>query len=117
MKKRPEVLNGRTIKKSCGCGSLYITLNSDPETKQLLEVRLNLGKRGHCLNTQLYQQAILWSLLLQQGAEPKDLIKTIKQHWEGVSCENSQKEADGRLSSCGDLIGRAIIEALEKEEK
>ena len=115
MKNRPEILNGVTAKLRTGCGSLYLTLNND-EDGNLFEIKINLGKRGSCINSLLYREAILFSIILQLGATKEELRKLIKSHWVGVSCENGQKTEDGRISSCGDIVGRAILEALEPKK-
>ena len=62
MKKRPPVLSGKTVKVKSGCGSLYITMNKDEEGN-LFEIKLTLGKAGSCINTMLYREAILWSII------------------------------------------------------
>ena len=116
MKKRPDVLSGITPKLRTGCGSIYLTLNND-EDGNLFEIKINLGKRGSCINSLLYREAILFSIILQLGATKDEVRKLIKSHWVGVSCENGQKTEDGRISSCGDVVGRAILEALEKESE
>jgi ribonucleoside-diphosphate reductase alpha chain len=90
-----------------------LTLNKDDEGN-LFEVKITLGKAGGCINTMLYREAILWSIICQLGATKDDIVKLIKRHWCGISCENAEKLVDGRMSSCGDTIGRAILEELDK---
>jgi ribonucleoside-diphosphate reductase alpha chain len=116
MRKRPDVLRGKTVKSKSGCGSCYITLNKDDEGN-LFEIKLTLGKAGSCINTMLYREAILWSYICQLGATKDDILKLIKKHWMGISCDNSQKLEDGRMTSCGDVIGRAILEELQDEKE
>jgi len=116
MKTRPKVLSGKTVKLRTGCGSLYLTLNHDDEGN-LFEIKMVLGKAGSCINSMLYKMAILWSYILQLGATKEDVIKLIKKHFLGISCDASQKLEDGRMSSCSDMVGRAILEVLEGEDK
>jgi len=118
LKKRPQVLQGKTVKVKTGCGSAYITINKDDDGN-LFEVKIVLGKAGSCINTMLYREAILWSIICQLGATKDDLLKLVKKHWLGISCDNSEKMSDGRFTSCGEMIGRVILEELErgKEEK
>ena len=114
--KRPAVLQGKTIKEKTGCGSIYITLNYD-DKGNLFEVRFSMGKAGHCVNTMLIREAVAISKWLQTEVDRDEVISFFKEHWMGVSCNNAEKLDDKRFSSCGDVIGRAILEELEKDEK
>jgi ribonucleoside-diphosphate reductase alpha chain len=116
MRLRPKVLSGKTAKVKSGCGSCYITMNKD-EQGNLFEIKLSLGKAGSCINTMLYREAILWSIICQLGATKDDIKKLVKKHWMGISCDNAEKLVDGRTTSCGDVIGRTILEELDGEEK
>ena len=116
MTKRPDVLQGKTIKDQTGCGNIYITINQNEE-KEISEVMLQLGKVGTCQNTLLRIIAILFSIILQLGASPEVIKKTIKRHLLGVNCNNSEKLDDKRYSSCPDVIARAILNEVEKETK
>ena len=108
MKKRPEVLQGKTHKiRVEGCASLYATLNR--EEGELRELMLNIGKKGTCQNTCFYAIGVLFSIIFELGVSTDKLLKTIKKHFIDIRCECG--------NSCFDKLGRIILDELQKEEE
>ena len=115
MKKRPETLEGKTLKASTDCGSFFLTLNKlDGE---LFEVRAELGKSGNCVKNLLHLVAVLYSVLLQSDIEKEELIKIIKKNCEGVSCGNAFPINGTMYKSCVDWAAQQILRELGYEKK
>ena len=108
-RRRPKKTSGTTIKSKTGCGSLFITLNSDEEG--LFEIFTNLGKAGGC-PSQSEATARILSVALRSGVEPEVLIEQLK----GIRClstvtrRKANKDID--VLSCPDAIARAMKDAL-----
>ena len=113
MKKRPEVLNGRTLKAKTLCGSLFLTLNEDEG--ELTEVRINLGKSGNCVRGLLELIGILYSIILQSDIPQEAKIKALKKHALGINCGNPFSINGTSYTSCIDWIGQKCIEMLTKK--
>jgi ribonucleoside-diphosphate reductase alpha chain len=114
-KKRPPVLNGKTIKTKTECGALYVTLNKD-DNGELYETRFVLGKAGTCQNAMFNTLGVLFSILIQQGIPKDKLIRTLKKHMKGINCGTPFMRDDKKYQSCLDLIGVLISEELEQSE-
>ncbi|MBN1153977.1 vitamin B12-dependent ribonucleotide reductase [candidate division KSB1 bacterium] len=99
---RPMVLNGRTIKMTTGCGSLYVTIN---ETEQgPFELFNTIGKAGGCAASQSEAIGRLVSLALRSGIEPERIIKNLS----GISCHKPYGFGEGKNLSCADAIAKAF---------
>ena len=112
VKKRPEVVNGKTVKVKTECGNLYVTLNVDDG--QLCEIRTELGKAGQCTNGLLKALAISWSIMLQE-LEPAKVMKLFKRHYKGLSCGSIFYEKGKKYTSCVDKIMELAFEELKEE--
>ena len=112
-RKRKDVLSGKTLKAATGCGSMYLTLNTDEG--ELVECRLEIGKSGGCTKNMLSVIGILYSILLQSGIEKEIVIKTVKRHLLGVSCGEPFITRGKTYKSCLDWAARKILEELKSE--
>jgi len=106
---RCRVTAGETYKFRMGCGTLFVTVNSDENG--LCEVFANLGKAGGCPSqSEATCRAI--STALRSGVEPKELIEQLR----GIRClstATARKKGDGiDVLSCPDAIARAIEEGI-----
>lgn len=113
--KRPDILEGKTIKVKTGCGALYLTLNHDDGGK-LFEVRLSLGKTGTCQNSFLYNVGIMYSVLIQSGVPYDKIVRTLRKHTLGSKCDNPFQIGDKMYGSCLDIVAEKIIEEIEKDK-
>jgi len=104
MKPRPDVLDGKTMSVSVGCGHMYCTVNM--HEGKAFEVFVVLGKGGGCQQAQSEAIGRLVSLGLRSGADIKDVISQLK----SIRCPKQQVIKGGFVRSCAD--GAAI--AMER---
>ena len=114
-KARPDCLTGKTHKIKTNCGNFYLTLNLNED--ELYEVKMDMGKSGNCVKGMLSAISILYSILLQVGAEKEVLIKTIKRHLLGVNCGESFFHQGKNHKSCLDWAAKEILKELKAEIK
>ena len=77
MKKRPDVLEGKTEKILTGCGNLYLTINQDNGVPY--EIRAQIGKSGSCARSMLEVIGILISIIFQ-NVDKEIAVKSLKRH-------------------------------------
>jgi ribonucleoside-diphosphate reductase alpha chain len=98
--KRPDILNGRTIKVPTRGGTAYVSANSDPSSGRTVEVFFNVGKAGSDVASMAEAMGRLASLALRKGAT----LGGVANQLEGV----------GGQSQFNKAIPHAIGEALTK---
>jgi ribonucleoside-diphosphate reductase alpha chain len=116
-RKRAKKTTGITERVNTGCGSLYVTVNSDDAG--ICEVFSNLGKAGGCASAQLEATCRLISLALRSGVDVNTVIKQLR----GIRCPSIAWEGGKSVLSCADAIASVLerhisgeTETLEKEE-
>lgn len=104
---RPATVDGATHRVGTGCGNLYVTINRSDAGP--FEVFAHMGKAGGCAAS--YTEAIgrLVSLSLRANVEPHAIVKQLR----GVRCPSPGRDAEGKVFSCADGIGRALANCLE----
>ena len=115
-RKRAKRTTGITERVNTGCGSLYVTINSDDDG--ICEVFSNLGKAGGCASAQLEATCRLISIALRSGVDVNTVIKQLR----GIRCPSIAWEGGKSVLSCADAIGSVLekhisgeAEAPEKE--
>ena len=111
-KSRPKQLEGKTIKVSTGCGSMYVTLNGDDGG--VFEVFAALGKSGSCAKVQTEALTRMVTLALKYGVPMKEIVDELN----GLQCPNPiMFPLEERVLSCPDGIARILRQEVREEEE
>jgi ribonucleoside-diphosphate reductase alpha chain len=117
-RKRAKRTTGVTERVNTGCGSLYVTINSDESG--LCEVFSTLGKAGGCASAQLEAVCRLITMALRSGVDASAVVKQLR----GIRCPSIAWEDGKSVLSCADAIACVLerhisgdVEAVEKVEK
>ncbi len=103
-RKRAKITRGVTEKVTTGCGSIYVTVNSDDQG--ICEVFTTLGKAGGCASAQIEATSRLISQALRAGVNVEVIVRQLK----GIRCPSIAWEDGKSILSCAD----AIASVLEK---
>ncbi|PTD94908.1 hypothetical protein C9439_00260 [archaeon SCG-AAA382B04] len=101
---RNNWLSGETKEMKMGCQkNLFVTCNSD-DGGNLREVFGVLGKPGGCVRSFADALGIVISIALQEGVDPKDIIRKLKM----IRCPNPDTLSENKKYSCPDAIARTM---------
>lgn len=81
---RPWSLAGYCLEQKTHCGEIYVTVNYDSDTNQIVEVFIRFGKAGGCGSAMGDGVAKLISYGLRSGMDAQDAIKAL----EGQGCHH-----------------------------
>jgi ribonucleoside-diphosphate reductase alpha chain len=110
-RKRPSVMNGRTVQQNVGCGPLYVTLNEDEDGKPF-EVFFKLGKSGSCQQSYLEALGVAMSVGLRYGADPQKYVDKLSGMRCPIPLTRMQNGGVAGAHSCADAISQGIAKAL-----
>ncbi|GEA15481.1 hypothetical protein E308F_17250 [Moorella sp. E308F] len=108
---RPQRTVGFTEQEKTGCGKIYITVNRDPATGEMVETFITTGSSGGCA---AYTEGVsrLVSLALRSGVAPEAIADQLT----SVVCPNfvrrRAEDPSVRGKSCPDVIGRALLREM-----
>ena len=101
-RKRAKTTTGVTERVRTGCGSLYVTVNSDEHG--ICEVFSTLGKSGGCASAQLEATCRLISLALRAGMDVESITRQLR----GIRCPSIAWEEGKAVLSCADAIAGVL---------
>jgi ribonucleoside-diphosphate reductase alpha chain len=101
-RKRAKVTHGTTEKVTTGCGSIYVTVNSDEQG--ICEVFTTLGKAGGCASAQIEAISRLISQALRAGVNIEVIVRQLK----GIRCPSIAWENGKSILSCADAISSVL---------
>jgi hypothetical protein len=110
-RKRPSVMNGRTVQQNVGCGPLYVTLNEDENGKPF-EVFFKLGKSGSCQQSYLEALGVAMSVGLRYGADPQKYVDKLSGMRCPIPLTRMQNGGVQGSHSCADAISQGIAKTL-----
>ncbi|MCX6003900.1 MAG: vitamin B12-dependent ribonucleotide reductase [Chloroflexi bacterium] len=108
-RKRAKRTTGITERVNTGCGSLYVTVNSDDTG--ICEVFSTLGKAGGCASAQLESICRLISLALRAGVDAAAVVKQLR----GIRCPSIAWEGGKSVLSCADAIASVLERHVNSE--
>ncbi|MEN6391516.1 MAG: adenosylcobalamin-dependent ribonucleoside-diphosphate reductase [Syntrophomonas sp.] len=108
---RPQWTSGITERIDTGCGKMYLTVNRDPNTDEVIETFITTGSDGGCL---IFTEAAsrLTSMAIRAGVSLSDIIEQLKSTH---TCPSwARARSTGKPLSAGKSCPSAIANALEK---
>ncbi|MBU0647581.1 vitamin B12-dependent ribonucleotide reductase [Patescibacteria group bacterium] len=102
-KKRPQMMEGKTIELETGEGDLFVTINQDEEGNPF-ELFATMGKSGGFSAAHTEAVGRLISLCLRSGIEPNHIIKQLK----GIRGDRPIGFGPNRVLSSPDGIAKAL---------
>ena len=106
-KPRMELIPGVTTTLTTPCGKLKITVNF--QDGKLYEIITSKSKSGTCLRSQVESLSRIISLAIQTGADPKDIISTLK----GIRCDKPFFGNGTNFYSCSDAISQTLESIID----
>ncbi len=110
-RKRPEETEGCTKRVNTGCGSIYVTVNTDKAG--ICEVFSTLGKSGGCASAQLEAICRLISLTLRSGVDVAQVVKQLR----GIRCPSISWVQGKSVLSCADAIASVLEKHINSDDK
>ncbi len=102
---RPKKISGETLEMNSPCGKIYVTMNDNLDTGDLIEVFVRFGKSGTCASLVANALTIITSYGLRSGMDVGDAIKGLIGH----GCHKAPVvDGEETILSCVDAIGKAI---------
>lgn len=110
-RRRPSILQGRTVKMDSPLGDLYVTVNEDRNGRPF-EVFCTLGKAGGAAMADSEAIGRLISLSLRSGIP----ITAVRDQLRGISCDRAVGVGPHKVLSAPDAIAQALEHYLAEKE-
>lgn len=107
-RKRPQVIQGQTIKMKTGCGNMFVTINKDQDGKAF-EVFCTMGKSGACAASMNETIGRLVSLALRSNIPAEEVYQQLL----GIRCHRAEGRGTSRVFSCADAIAKSLKQILD----
>ncbi|MBI4089926.1 MAG: vitamin B12-dependent ribonucleotide reductase, partial [Candidatus Kerfeldbacteria bacterium] len=111
-RERPEQLTGTTYRVNTPYGSLYITINDDPDGKPF-EVFATIGKNGGFFAAQSESICRMISLALRTGIAPEEIVDQLK----GIRGPDVSWHEGGQILSLSDAVGKILEKHLKRNQQ
>ncbi len=109
----PECIPSIKIKQPSPFGNMHITIPYDHKTERPVEIFAQLGKGGDIAYTSLEAICRLASVSLRTGVEPREIVHQLK----GIKSNlSSAPSREGKVTSLGDAVGRALEKYMYMKE-
>lgn len=104
----PDVLPCLRMRQATPFGNLHAKITYDPVTGNELEIFAQVGKGGEIVNSDLEAMCRIASLYLRTGGK----IESILNQWEGIGSTITLPTREGKVTSIGDAMAKAIRKYL-----
>lgn len=101
----PTIFPSIKIKQPSPFGNIHLTIPYEPISKRPVEIFAQLGKGGDIAYTSLESICRLASVALRTGVKPEEIIHQLKDIKSNL---NTLPSREGRVTSLGDAVGRAL---------
>jgi ribonucleoside-diphosphate reductase alpha chain len=109
----PEIVSGLRIRQMTPFGNMHVKITVNPVSELELEVFAQLGKGGDVANSDLEAICRMISLWLRAGGRLRHVIQQLK----GIGSSLQVATRDGRITSLGDGLARALIKYQRAKEQ
>jgi ribonucleoside-diphosphate reductase alpha chain len=114
-KKRPEVLSGQTRQVRAPEGKVNITLNCDPDTEELFEMFINLGKAGSDISAmaEALGRLISFNLQMPSPMSQTERAREMADQLRGIGGSRAVGIGPNQVKSLPDGVGLALGKYVE----
>ncbi len=103
---RPKITQGRTVKMTTGCGSIYVTVNEAGQGP--FEIFVIMGKTGQCGSSQAEALGRCISAGLRSGVSVDVYVRQLSD----IRCPSPGVEDGVIVLSCADAVAKALAENI-----
>lgn len=111
--KTPEILSSLRLRQNTPFGHMHINVSVDPVAGKELEVFAQLGRGGEIAAADLEAICRMVSIYLRRGGTVKDVVNQL----EGIGTTIAIPTKDGRVTSLGDGLAKALKRYMLLKEK
>ena len=116
MAKRPAITNGSTYRIKTYPNKSYVTVNRHPETGEMIEVFINVGKAGSSVKSSCDSLCKQISRNLQSGTPAKTLAEDLRGTKNDEQPGHDPYWGEELIWSVEDAIARVMLKDIELKE-